>query len=73
MIKLFGWEKRVQDDIDQKRKLEMDLATRVRMINTANFFVKYVLLVCLSEVIYLTTHAATLSHSCIWLSRTRLS
>lgn len=44
MVKLFGWEGRVQDYIAHKRGAELDRIWRMKLLTLANNIIKFVAL-----------------------------
>lgn len=42
MVKLFGWEGKMNESIDNKRREELAAIWKLKMFNTANRVIKYV-------------------------------
>lgn len=42
MVKLFGWEDRMSESIDRKRRAELNAIWKLKMFNLLNHIIKYV-------------------------------
>lgn len=42
MVKLFGWERKVHNDVEAKREAELSLVWKVKLLELAHNIIKYV-------------------------------
>ena len=55
MVKLFGWEEKMSERIDQKRREELNAIRKLKMYNLLNSIFKFVSAVSFSILVVLTS------------------